>query len=149
MVTRGDREMVCSEAELRDMASAGLLQRGDLVYHPILGRWLYAREVEEVREEMQCALTLGQRPAPLSPAEPVNGEAVAGFVLGMLGHVPLLGLAFCLLGIYFSERGLKRAGEMGQRGHGLAIAGMVLSLAFLVPAAACDALFLAAMGPLV
>jgi hypothetical protein len=37
---------------------------------------------------------------------------------------------------------------MGQRGHGLAIAGMVLSLAFLVPAAACDALFLAAMGPL-
>ena len=27
----------------------GCSQPGDLVYHPMLGRWLYAREVEEVR----------------------------------------------------------------------------------------------------
>jgi len=147
-VTRGDREAFYTEEGLRDLARGGLLARGDLVFHPVLGRWLYAREVEEVRAEMESALTLGQ-PAPLSPAEAVNSDAVAGFILGMLGYVPVLGLLCCLCGIYFSERGLQRAEhQIEKRGQTLAIAGMVLSLAFLVPAAACDALLLAALGPL-
>ena len=146
-VIRGDREMMCGEDELREWARSGLLQRGDLVYHPVLGRWLYGREVEEVRDEIECALTLGKS-SPLAPAEAANTEAVAGFILGMLGHLPILGLICCLCGIYFSERGLRRSAELGQRGHSLAVAGMVMSLAFLVPAAACDALFLAALGPL-
>jgi hypothetical protein len=103
--------------------------------------------VEEVRPEMEAALTLGQ-PAPLQPGDAVNSDAVAGFILGMLGYMPVLGLLFCLCGIYFSERGLRKASELSQRGQALAVAGMVLSLAFLVPAAACDALFLAAIGPL-
>jgi hypothetical protein len=147
VVTRGDRESFYSEEELRDLARGGLLQRGDLVFHPVLGRWLYAREVEEVRLEMESALTLGQ-PVPLAPSEAVNTDAVAGFILGMLGYVPVLGLLCCLGGIYFSERGLRRAPQLSQRGQTLAVAGMVLSLAFLVPAAACDALILAALGPL-
>jgi hypothetical protein len=146
-VTRGEREAFYTEEELRDLARGGLLARGDLVFHPLLGRWLYAREVEEVRAEMESALTLGQ-PRALSPAEAVNSDAVAGFILGMLGYVPVLGLLCCLCGIYFSERGLKRAAQIEQRGQTLAVAGMVLSLAFLVPAAACDALLLAALGPL-
>ena len=146
-VTRGDRESFFSEEELRELARGGLLQRGDLVFHPVLGRWLYAREVEEVRPEMEAALTLG-RPSELAPSEALNSDAVAGFILGMLGYVPVLGLLCCLGGIYFSERGLRRAPELSRRGQTLAVAGMVLSLAFLVPAAACDALLLAALGPL-
>jgi hypothetical protein len=147
LLTRGDRETFHTVDELRELTRSGLVARGDLVYHPTLGRWLYAHEVEEVKLELSTALTLGQ-PQALAPAELVNSEAVAGFILGLLGYLPLFGLLCCLCGIYFSERGLKRASELGNRGQALAVAGLVLSLAFLVPAAACDAMFLAALGPL-
>jgi hypothetical protein len=147
VVVRGDRECFCSEEELRALARGGLIQRGDLIYHPILARWLYAREVEEIRGEVEGALVLG-KPQMLEPLDAANTDAVAGFILGMLGYLPVLGLICCLAGIYFSERGLRKSGELGRRGQALAVAGMVLSLAFLVPAAACDALFLAALTPL-
>jgi hypothetical protein len=148
IVTRGDRESFYTQQELCDLARSGLIQRGDLVYHPVLGRWLYAHEVEEIRPQMTTALVLGQPQSLELASEVVNSEAVAGFILGLLGYLPLFGLLCCLCGIYFSERGLRRASELGNRGQALAVAGMVLSLAFLVPAAACDALFLAALGPL-
>src|SRR5688572_8163085 len=147
LVTRGGRESFYTEGELRRLAARGQLAAGDLVYHPLPGRWLYAREVEEVKPEMLAASTLGLPPAPALEAE-LNGEAVAGFILGVLGYLPLVGLACCLCGLYFSSRGLQRAASMENRGHGLAIAGMVLSLAFLVPATATSALFLAALQPL-
>lgn len=143
-VTRNGREAFFTEAELRRRASAGLVDSGDLVYHPVLGRWLYAREVEELRDEMAQARLLG-RPLPATVPADSNAPAIAGFVLGVLGHVPLLGFLACLLGIYFSSRGLKRAVELEMRGHGLAVAGMVLSIVFLVPATACSALFLAGL----
>jgi hypothetical protein len=144
VVTRGGRDSFCTEEELRLLAARGLLAVGDLVYHPVLGRWLYAREVEEVREQMTAAAQLG-KPAPPTPAQ-VNGDAVAGFVLGLLGYVPLVGLICCLLGIYFSGRGLKQAAVLeNSRGHGLALAGMVLSIVFLLPATACSAIFLTAL----
>ena len=157
VVTRGGRDSFCSEAELRAMAERGQLEPGDLVYHPILGRWLYAREVEEVRPQLAAAAQLGRAaqqgliPAPqnaLATRQP-NGEAVAGFMLGVLGHLPLIGFFCCLAGIYFSSRGLKRAAALSHSGHGLAVAGMVLSIVFLVPATACGALILAgiAAGP--
>lgn len=141
VVTRGGRDTFCSEDELRSQAKRGLLSPGDLVYHPTLGRWLYAREVEEVRELVAAAETLGRPPAPVQ-ALPSNGEAIAGFVFGILGYVPLLGFVCCLLGIYFSSRGLRRAALLENSGHGLAVAGMVLSIVFLVPATACGAIFL-------
>ncbi len=142
IVTRGGRERFLSEVELIGLAGRGQLAAGDLVYHPILGRWLYAREVEEVRASMSQALTLGQAaPASLTPAP--NPEAIAGFILGVLGHLPLLGLPACLLGIYFAGRGIRRAVASENSGHGLAVAGMVLSLVFLVPATACAAIVLA------
>jgi hypothetical protein len=54
------------------------------------------------------------------PAAPQkNGFAVAGLVLSIL---PLLGLIFSILG-------LNRAGKVGGKGKGLAIAGLVLSIA--------------------
>src|SRR4051812_45708727 len=132
IVTRNGRETFLSEEELRRTAARGQLSQGDLVYHPVLGRWLYAREVEEVRPEMAQATALGRPVSPL-PAETPNGEAIAGFVLGVLGHVPLIGFLCCLCGIYFSSRGLKRAALMENRGHGLAVAGVVLSIVFLGP----------------
>jgi hypothetical protein len=141
VVTRGGRDTFCSEDELKSLAKKGQLAPGDLVYHPTLGRWLYAREVEEVRELVAAAEFLGRPPAPVQ-VMPTNGEAIAGFILGILGHVPFLGFFCCLLGIYFSSKGLKRASTMENSGHGLAVAGMVLSIVFLVPATACGALFL-------
>jgi hypothetical protein len=146
VVTRGGRDAFCTEDDLRSLAARGLLAPGDLVYHPRLGRWLYAREVEEVRDELAAAASLG-RPKQAS-LEVINGEAVAGFVLGMLGYLPLVGLACCLCGIYFSVRGMQRAAAIENRGHGLAVAGMVLSLVFLVPATACSAIFIAALQPM-
>jgi len=143
IVTRNGRDAFCSEDELRRMAARGQLAAGDLVYHPVLGRWLYAREVEEVKEELVTGALLG-KPAPPPPID-ANSEAIAGFVLGVLGHLPLVGLACCLLGLYFSSKGLKRAIDLENRGHGLAVAGMVLSIVFLVPATACSAVFLAGM----
>jgi hypothetical protein len=143
IVTRNGRDAFCSEDELRRMAARGQLQSGDLVYHPVLGRWLYAREVEEVREELVAGTALGRPAAP--PPIDANSEAIAGFVLGVLGHLPLVGLACCMLGLYFSSKGLKRAMVLENRGHGLAVAGMVLSIVFLVPATACSAVFLAGM----
>ncbi len=142
IVTRGGRESFHTEDELIGLAGRGQLSAGDLVYHPILGRWLYAREVEEVRDSMDQALTLG-RPVPTSLAAPPNPEAVAGFILGVLGHLPLIGLPSCLLGIYFAGRGLRRSVASENSGHGLAVAGMVLSLVFLVPATACAAIVVA------
>jgi hypothetical protein len=141
VVTRGGRDTFCNEDELKSQAKKGLLQPGDLVYHPTLGRWLYAREVEEVKELVAAAEMLGKPTVPLHVL-PSNGEAIAGFVFGILGYVPLLGFLCCLLGIYFSSRGLKRAALIENSGHGLAVAGMVLSIVFLVPATACGAIFL-------
>ncbi len=142
IVTRGGRESFHSEIELVGLAARGQLSAGDLVYHPMLGRWLYAREVEEVRDSMTQSLTLGRAEPSALPPRP-NPEAVAGFILGVLGHLPLIGLPSCLLGIYFSGRGLRRAVANENDGHGLAVAGMVLSLVFLVPATACAAIVIA------
>jgi hypothetical protein len=144
VVTRGGRDTFCSEDELRAQAKKGLLQPGDLVYHPMLGRWLYAREVEEVRADVAAAELLG-RPVEPARALATNGEAIAGFVLGILGYLPLVGFLCCLLGIYFSSKGLKRAPALDNSGHGLAVAGMVLSIVFLIPATACGAIVLAGL----
>src|SRR5262245_17279053 len=108
VVTRGGRDSFCTEEELKQRASAGQLANGDLVYHPRLGRWLYGREVEEVKSEMAAAIELGQ-PVNSAALVPANQEAIAGFILGVLGHLPLFGFACCLFGIYFSGRGIKRA----------------------------------------
>jgi hypothetical protein len=142
VVTRGGRDSFLTEDELKRLAGKGQLGAGDLVYHPVLGRWLYAREVEEVRSEMSAMRGLG-RPLPPTALTPPNGDAIAGFILGILGHLPLLGFLCCLMGLYFSGRGIKRAMMLENSGHGLAVAGMVLSIVFLVPATACAAIFLA------
>ncbi len=141
VVTRGGRDTFCTEDELKSLAKKGQLEPGDLVYHPRLGRWLYAREVEEVKALVAAAAQLGKAAEPVL-VQPANSEAIAGFILGILGYIPFLGFVCCLLGIFFSSRGLKRAAQMENSGHGLAVAGMVLSIVFLVPATACGAIFI-------
>ncbi len=145
LVTRGGRQSFYDQEQLRALASRGQLERGDLVYHPVLGRWLYAREVEEVRGELEDALKLG-RPGELAIKPSSSGEALTGFILGTLGYLPVIGLLCCLGGIYFSAIGLKHAREIGMS-NGLAVAGMVLSIVFLIPATACAAVFLSVLSP--
>jgi hypothetical protein len=83
--------------------------------------------------------------APLAPAMgggvPVQGQknplAIAGFVCGLLGLTPFwVGCALCILAIVFSSIGMSKASSLGGVGKGLAIAGLVLGIAFF-PFAAC------------
>jgi hypothetical protein len=141
VVTRGGRESFHDEESLRRLAAAGQLDPGDLVYHPMLGRWLYAREVEEVREELRRATALG-RPVAAAPAmrRPANHHAEAGFALALFGIVPLLGLVTTLFAVGLCVSGLFRAGALGGRGRALAITGLALSILFVLPTIAFIAL---------
>lgn len=53
---------------------------------------------------------------------PSNGLGIAGFVLGLLGLIPVIGLLFGALGFIFSFIGLFKSPR------GLAIAGFILSI---------------------
>jgi len=57
---------------------------------------------------------------PPPPPGPTNGWAIAAFILGLLGG--------SLLGIIFAIVALRQIGESRQRGKGLAIAGLALSI---------------------
>jgi hypothetical protein len=57
---------------------------------------------------------------PVAPQNQKNGFAVAGFVLSITA----------VLGLIFSLLGLNRAGKVGGKGRGLAVAGLVLSILF-------------------
>lgn len=57
-----------------------------------------------------------------------NGFAIAGFVLGLIGG--------CVLGLIFSIIGLKQTKSRPQDGRGLAIAGLILSILWMLAAAA-------------
>jgi Domain of unknown function (DUF4190)/Septum formation len=62
------------------------------------------------------------------PPGPTNGWAIAAFILGLLGG--------SLLGIIFAIVALRQIGDSRQRGKGLAIAGLVLSIIWGVAVAA-------------
>ena len=79
---------------------------------------------------------MGQPYAPqVRPLE--NGFAIASLVCGLLGLVPLwIGFVLCILAIAFGVAGLQRANGVSMgKGRGLAIAGIVLGLVFILPAA--------------
>jgi hypothetical protein len=148
VVTRNGRDTFHDEASLKMLADGGMLSPDDLVYHPAQGRWLYAREVVEVRAELSRVALIRRYTDGDNPLVPElranNTDAIAGFVLGLAGQVPVLGVAACVLGIWFSVRGLKRAATT-RTGQGLAIAGLVLSTVLLLPAAICAAIIFAVM----
>lgn len=133
LIQQRGRERFASDDELRRMARGGTLDPGDLVYHPFLGRWLYAREVEEVGVELDGARALGRRRAPdVLCGEAYNDAAVAGFTLGVLAIVPVFGIACALAGLPLSLRGIGRARRLGGTDRRFAVVGLVLALASLV-----------------
>lgn len=144
LVSRGGRDVFLNEDELRREARRGLLALADRVFHPVLGRWLYAKEVAEVEAELLHAAKLGRTAPPESVVlVPVNGPAVAGLLLGSLGYIPFVGLVLSGLGVYFSSRGLSLAPQRFGSGHRLAVAGMLLSLLCFVPQLALAVLLFA------
>jgi hypothetical protein len=73
---------------------------------------------------------------PLSRSDPQNTMATIGFICGLLGLVPFwIGFLLCITAIVCSGFGLQHSNRLpGQRGRGLAIAGLVLGIVFIVPA---------------
>ena len=61
----------------------------------------------------------------------IDKKALTGFILGLVGIIawliPLAGYPVCICGIVFSSKGLKSTTKKG-----MAIAGLVLSIVFLV-----------------
>jgi hypothetical protein len=82
---------------------------------------------------------------PPGPAEPDNGPAVAGFVLGVVGAgvlvlsvglLAFVSLVLAILGIVYARRGKRKVESGATRRHqGLAQAGFVTSIVTLVVAA--------------
>lgn len=143
MISRGSRDIFVTQDELRRRARSGLLAPSDLVFHPRLGRWLYAHEVAEVAEELRRARQLGRAAPPENTVVvPVNGSAVAGLVLGLMGYIPFVGLVLSGLGLYLSGRGLMVAQQHLGSGHRLSVAGLIVSLAFFLPQLCAAALLL-------
>jgi hypothetical protein len=128
LVQQKGHEQFVTPEELKALARSGKLGPGDLVYHPTLGRWLYAREVEEVSGELSTALTVAPSTGLAGPPPQYNDSAVAGFTLGVLSVVPVFGIACALVGLPLSVRGLRRARRLGGTDRRLAVAGMALGL---------------------
>jgi TPR repeat protein len=84
IVSRGDREHFFDLEGLRALARRGQLAPGDLVYHPLLGRRLYARELEEIREDMAIGALRGM-PASGGAAPGNRAKLVLAVVTGSLG----------------------------------------------------------------
>ena len=132
LVQQKGRENFVSPDELKSLAKGGKLEPGDLVYHPILGRWLYARQVEEITSEMQDAMDLGKVAVAGRPAIEHNDSAVAGFTLGVLAVVPVFGILCALVGLPLSALGIRRSRAIGGIDRRFAIAGVALSVSSLL-----------------
>lgn len=70
-------------------------------------------------------------------AAPHNHAATAAFICGLLGLVPLwIGFVLCIVAIVCGIIGIQHAGRTpDQQGRSFAIAGLVLALVFILPAA--------------
>jgi hypothetical protein len=138
LVQQKGRENFVSPDELKSLAKGGKLEPGDLVYHPILGRWLYARQVEEIGTELREATELGKLAVAGRPALEHNDSAVAGFTLGVLAVVPVFGILCALIGLPLSLRGMRRARQIEANGgpggtdRRFAVAGVALTVASLL-----------------
>lgn len=145
------QESFVSLEDLRRLARAGRLAPSDLVFHPQQSRWLYLRDVEELRGDLATAAPMGGAPsralvpraaaapglvptagAALAPSDRSNDSAIAGFTLGVLSVIPVLGVACALVGLPLSVRGMRRGEQPGVGDRKVAIAGMVLALTSLV-----------------
>ncbi|MGA2221173.1 MAG: DUF4190 domain-containing protein [Verrucomicrobiia bacterium] len=86
-------------------------------------------------------------PAPAALRPRVNGHAVAGFIMGILGCTPFGWICciplFSVLGIIYSSNGLSQINRnpTQETGRGFAVAGLVFSIVGLVAPLAISALF--------
>jgi hypothetical protein len=76
----------------------------------------------------------GMAPAPISDAQ--NTLAIVSFISGILGLCPFwIGFVLCIAAIVCGGFGIQHANRLPDgRGRGLAIAGLVLGLLFILPA---------------
>jgi hypothetical protein len=148
LVQQQGRETFLTREEFERWARAGQIAAADLVYHPLQGRWLYASQVDEIRQvleaptvrseaaapEARALVPAGRSSAALATADggPHNDAAIAGFTLSLLGIIPLFGAVCALVGLPLSLRGVHRAQALGGTDRRFAIAGMVLSLTSLL-----------------
>jgi hypothetical protein len=146
LVQQQGRETFLTREELERWARARQIAAGDLVYHPLQGRWFYASQVDEIRQalssvaaevaaaETRALVPAGRSPAALVPADsgPHNDAAIAGFTLSLLGIIPLFGAVCALVGLPLSLRGVHRAQTLGGTDRRFAIAGLVLSFTSLL-----------------
>jgi len=71
----------------------------------------------------------------MAPRTSASGLAIASLICGLLGLVPFwIGFLLCLLAITFGAIVLTQS-RPGDAGRGMAIAGLVLGLVFVLPAA--------------
>ncbi|HEX2573010.1 MAG TPA: hypothetical protein VH877_25885 [Polyangia bacterium] len=156
LVQQQGRETFLTQEELGRWARAGQIASGDLVFHPLQGRWLYASQVDEIRQLVEAPATRGDMAAPEARGDmaapearalvpygraqmalatdggPHNDAAIAGFTLSLLGIIPLFGAVCALVGLPLSLRGVHRAQALGGTDRRFAIAGMVMSLTSLL-----------------
>lgn len=147
LVQQQGGETFLTHEELERWARTGQLATGDLVYHPLQGRWLYASQVDEIRSMLEAPaprretatreayslVPAGRSPMALAAdSGPHNDAAIAGFTLSLLGIIPLFGAVCALVGLPLSVRGVHRAQALGGTDRRFAIAGMVMSLTSLL-----------------
>ncbi len=128
-----------SPDELRRWISEGRANAGTLVRLANTADWRPLAEFPEFADAFPApppvvsrplAEQTSPQPAPAPPAKP-NGLAIASIVLGGFG-VFTCGLS-ALVGLILGILALKKAGkEQGAPGRGLALAGIIVSAAFLV-----------------
>ena len=152
LLQRDGNESYHSTEELQSLARAGRLGARDLVYHPVRDRWMYVDQAEELRATLSApasampvpphaptssssassALALRPSVGGLSRKPETNDSAVAGFTLGILGIIPVVGAVCALVGLPLSMRGLRRAAVLDGTNRGFAVAGLILTLTALL-----------------
>ncbi len=76
IIKRGTREVpIPDEATLKTWAHEGRFNPGDLIFHPVLQRWLYAQDVIEIRDTFQKPATAAAEPVAAAPI-PAASSAV-------------------------------------------------------------------------
>ncbi len=83
----------------------------------------------ELRKDLKESLRAAQNEVSQAPAKPAQGFAIVGMVTGLVSLFLLPGL-FGILAVIFSSIALKRIKKNpGQKGKGMAIAGLILGIA--------------------
>lgn len=130
LYSRGGRDYFLSLDDLRGRARCGLVQAGDRVYHPGLGRWLYAQEVAELRPALGMGKSEGGESGVL--LVPVNGAAVAALCCAVLGALPVLGVPLLVSGVALGTLGRRRAAALYGSGGRMARAALWLCVGLLL-----------------